>query len=59
MRITQECGRTIAKDYPMNFLERPQDIKNSRKIPMIMAQTCTDFNDFSKSNYVDQIDGGS
>jgi FtsP/CotA-like multicopper oxidase with cupredoxin domain len=42
----------------MNILEQPQAIKNARKIPMIMAQTCTDWDAFSKSNYVDQIDSG-
>jgi FtsP/CotA-like multicopper oxidase with cupredoxin domain len=42
----------------MNILERPQDIQNAQKIPMIMQQTCTDWDAFSKSSYVDQIDSG-
>jgi FtsP/CotA-like multicopper oxidase with cupredoxin domain len=42
----------------MNVLERPDDIETDRSIPMIMAQTCTDWAAFSSSNYVDQIDSG-
>jgi hypothetical protein len=42
----------------MNIMERPKDINNAQKLPMIMAQTCTDWDTFSKSNYVDEIDSG-
>lgn len=48
----------ISAGLYMNILERPEDIKNAKRIPMIMAQTCTDWDAFSKSNYVDQIDSG-
>ena len=48
----------ISAGLYMNILERPDDIKNAKRIPMIMAQTCTDWDAFSKSNYVDQIDSG-
>ncbi|KAH8589373.1 multicopper oxidase-domain-containing protein [Bisporella sp. PMI_857] len=42
----------------INFLERPNDIKNHMKIPAIMAQTCRDWWAYTKSDVVDQIDSG-
>lgn len=42
----------------MNVLERLGDIKNTHKIPMIMEQTCTDWDAFSETGYVEQIDSG-
>jgi FtsP/CotA-like multicopper oxidase with cupredoxin domain len=48
----------ISSGMYMNVLERPDDVEDAQNIPMIMAQTCTDWTAFSKSNYVDQIDSG-
>lgn len=40
-------------------LERPQDIKSSYgSLPMVMAQTCTNWDAWSTRNIVDQIDSG-
>ena len=41
----------------MNVLERPEDITQIQ-IPLIMEQTCRDWDAWSKRNVVDQIDAG-
>lgn len=41
----------------INLLERPNDIPEMR-LPQVMAQTCTDWEAFSNTNIVDQIDSG-
>ena len=39
------------------YMERPVDIAN-RQIPQVMAQTCRDWDAYTKGNVVDQIDSG-
>jgi hypothetical protein len=41
----------------MTFMERPKDI-TQRQIPLVMAETCTKWDAFTKMNVVDQIDSG-
>jgi hypothetical protein len=41
----------------MTFMERPKDI-TQRQIPLVMAETCTKWDAFTKNNVVDQIDSG-
>lgn len=41
----------------LNIVEQPAQI-NQMQIPDVMAQTCTDWNAYSKLNVVDQIDSG-
>ncbi|KAF3404574.1 Laccase-2 [Talaromyces pinophilus] len=39
-------------------MERPDSIQNDMQIPMVMAQTCWDWELFSSTSFVDQIDSG-
>lgn len=41
----------------LNIMERPDEIKQ-RQIPMVMAQTCRDWDAYSSKNVVEQIDAG-
>ena len=41
----------------MTFMERPLEI-TQRQIPQVMAQTCTDWDAYSNTHVVDQIDSG-
>jgi len=43
--------------YTMNILERPMEI-TEMEIPYVMAQTCKDWDEWSRSHVVDQIDSG-
>jgi hypothetical protein len=38
-------------------MERPRDI-TKRQIPLVMTQTCKNWDAFTKRNVVDQIDSG-
>lgn len=41
----------------INIMERPKDIRN-REIPMVMQQTCRDWQAYTQRAVVDQIDSG-
>ncbi|MCJ1258523.1 hypothetical protein MMC24_006356 [Lignoscripta atroalba] len=47
----------LSMGFYVNFLERPDDI-TQMQIPMVMAQTCTDWEAYSSKNVVLQIDDG-
>lgn len=42
----------------LNILERPADIVNLRVIPDAVAQTCDDWEAWTKRNVVESIDAG-
>jgi hypothetical protein len=41
----------------MTFMERPRDI-TERQIPLVIAETCQNWDAFTNKNVVDQIDSG-
>lgn len=41
----------------LNILERPEDIKQQR-IPEVVAQTCIDWEAWTKRNVVELVDAG-
>ncbi|PWY88379.1 extracellular dihydrogeodin oxidase/laccase-like protein [Aspergillus heteromorphus CBS 117.55] len=42
----------------LSILEQPDSIATEMNIPAVMQQTCVDWDKFSHTNYVDQIDSG-
>ncbi|KAJ5612304.1 multicopper oxidase-domain-containing protein [Penicillium lagena] len=42
----------------MLVMEQPNSIERDMQIPMVMAQTCRDWDRFSNNDFVDQIDSG-
>src|ERR1700732_3248125 len=50
-------GWHLSQGLFMTFMERPKDI-TQRQIPLVMAETCTKWDAFTKKNVVDQIDSG-
>jgi hypothetical protein len=41
----------------MNFMESPEEI-NELQIPLVMKQTCDNWDAWTSNNVVDQIDSG-
>ncbi|KAH8696460.1 multicopper oxidase [Talaromyces proteolyticus] len=54
------CHMSIHSSTGMVFLamEQPELIEKDTQIPMVMAQTCRDWDRFSSTSFVDQIDSG-
>jgi len=47
----------LSQGLYVNLMERPDEI-TARSIPMVMAQTCTDWKKYSDANVVEEIDSG-